>query len=124
MPLTNTPEWLALKAHADDLAGQHLRDLFANDAQRFERLSRLGLNLYFDFSRQRLTEETIRLLAKLADARGLHSRIDAMFAGEKINTTENRAVLHTALRNRGDRPVLVDGQDVMPEERARLDKKR
>jgi glucose-6-phosphate isomerase len=124
MPLTNTPEWLALKAHADDLAGQHLRDLFANDAQRFERLSRLGLNLYFDFSRQRLTEETIRLLAKLADARGLHSRIDAMFAGEKINTTENRAVLHTALRNRGDRPVLVDGQDVMPEVRASLDKMR
>lgn len=124
MPLTNTPEWLALKAHADDLAGQHLRDLFANDAQRFERLSRLDLNLYFDFSRQRLTEETIRLLVKLADVRGLHSRIDAMFAGEKINTTENRAVLHTALRNRGDRPVLVDGQDVMPEVRASLDKMR
>jgi glucose-6-phosphate isomerase len=124
MPLTTTPEWLALKAHADDLAGQHLRGLFASDARRSERLSHLDLNLYFDFSRQRLTEETIRLLVNLADARGLRSRIDAMFAGEKINTTENRAVLHTALRNRGDRPVLVDGQDVMPEVRASLDKMR
>jgi glucose-6-phosphate isomerase len=124
MPLTTTPEWLALKAHAEALAGQHLRDLFANDAQRVERLSRLDLNLYFDFSRQRVTGETVGLLAKLAEASGLRSRIDAMFAGEKINTTENRAVLHTALRNRSERPVLVDGVDVMPEVRASLAKMR
>jgi glucose-6-phosphate isomerase len=122
--LTALPEWRALEAHADTLSQKHLRDLFANDANRFDQLSRLELNLLFDFSRQRVTAETISLLVKLADARGLRSRIDAMFAGEKINTTENRAVLHTALRNRSSRPVLVDGQDVMPEVRASLEKMR
>lgn len=124
MTLTNLPEWRALQSHAASIASQHLRDLFAADAERSTRLSCLDLNLYFDFSRQRVTEETIQLLVKLAEARGLRSRIDAMFAGEKINTTENRAVLHTALRNRGERPVLVDGQDVMPEIRASLEKMR
>ena len=81
-------------------------------------------NLLFDFSRQRVDAETLRLLLELARARGLEKRIAAMFAGEKINTTENRAVLHTALRNRSDRPILVDGQDVMPEVRASLEKMR
>ena len=103
---------------------RHLRDLFAADAQRSEKLSRTDLNLLFDFSRQRVDEETIRLLLELARARGLQQRIAAMFAGEKINTTENRAVLHVALRNRSDRPILVDGQDVMPEVRASLAKMR
>lgn len=117
-------QWQALAAHAAQMRQQHLRDLFAADPQRFEKLSRTELNLLFDFSRQLLNEETIRLLVALADARGLKQRIAAMFAGEKINTTENRAVLHIALRNRSDRPILVDGQDVMPEVRASLTKMR
>lgn len=118
------PQWQALAAHAAQIRQQHLRDLFAADPQRFAKLSRTELNLLFDFSRQLLNEETIRLLVALADARGLKQRIAAMFAGEKINTTENRAVLHIALRNRSDRPILVDGQDVMPEVRASLTKMR
>jgi glucose-6-phosphate isomerase len=122
--LTSSPEWLALKSHAAALSQKHLRDLFSSEPNRFEQLSRLELNLLFDFSRQRVIPETLTLLVRLAEARGLRARIDAMFAGEKINTTENRAVLHTALRNRSDRSVLVDGQDVMPEVRASLDKMR
>ena len=118
------PQWQALAAHAAQMRQRHLRDLFAADAQRSEKLSRTDLNLLFDFSRQRVDEETIRLLLELARARGLQQRIAAMFAGEKINTTENRAVLHVALRNRSDRPILVDGQDVMPEVRASLAKMR
>ncbi len=122
--LISSTSWQALEQHAQVLREKHLRDLFASDPNRFEHLSRLDLNLLFDFSRQRVTPETISLLTNLAEARGLRSKIDAMFAGEKINTTENRAVLHTALRNRSDRPVLVDGQDVMPEIRASLEKMR
>src|SRR5215212_2660226 len=118
------PQWQALAAHAAHMRQQHLRELFAADPQRSAKLSRNELNLFFDFSRQLLTDETIRLLVALAEARGLKQRIAAMFAGEKINTTENRAVLHVALRNRSDRPILVDGQDVMPEVRASLEKMR
>lgn len=98
--------------------------MFAADPQRFDQLSRCELNLLFDFSRQLLDAETIRLLVALADARALRSRIDAMFSGEKINTTENRAALHVALRNRSQRAILLDGQDVMPEVRASLAKMR
>jgi len=124
-PANMTPEWQALEAHAASMQGRHLRDLFANDPQRAVNFSRTcELNLLFDFSRQRVDAETMRLLLALANARGLRERIGAMFSGEKINTTENRAVLHTALRNRTERPVLVDGQDVMPEVRASLDKMR
>jgi glucose-6-phosphate isomerase len=122
--LTQLPEWQSLQQRAAILRGQHLRELFAADPQRFDKLSRCELNLLFDFSRQLLDEEAIQLLIALADARGLRQRIAAMFAGEKINTTENRAVLHVALRNRSDRPILVDGQDVMPEVRASLAKMR
>lgn len=120
-----TPEWRSLETHAASMRGRHLRDLFASDPQRAVNFSRTSeLNLLFDFSRQRVDAETLRLLLALADARGLRSRIDAMFSGEKINTTENRAVLHVALRNRTDRPIFVDGQDVMPEVRASLQKMR
>jgi glucose-6-phosphate isomerase len=118
------PQWQALATHAAQMRQRHLRDLFAADPQRFEKLSRTELNLLFDFSRQLLDAQTLRLLIELAQARGLDQRIAAMFAGEKINTTENRAVLHVALRNRADRPILVDGQDVMPEVRASLAKMR
>jgi glucose-6-phosphate isomerase len=118
------PQWQALAAHAAQMKQRHLRDLFAADAQRSEKFAREGVNLLFDFSRQLIDEQTLRLLLDLAQARGLQERIAAMFAGEKINITENRAVLHVALRNRSDRPILVDGQDVMPEVRAGLAKMR
>jgi len=118
------PQWQALAAHAAQMRQRHLRELFAADPQRFAKLSRTELNLLFDFSRQLLDGETLRLLVELARARNLDKRIAAMFAGEKVNTTENRAVLHVALRNRSDRPILVDGQDVMPEVRASLTKMR
>jgi glucose-6-phosphate isomerase len=124
MPLEQTDAWRALQEHANALKNAHLRDLFAQDNERFANHSLLALNLLFDFSRQRVTRETIRLLCDLAEARGLRERIEAMFSGQKINTTEDRAVLHTALRNRSDRPVTVDGRDVMPEVRAVLAKMR
>ncbi len=125
MSSVNTlPEWRSLSNHAAVAGNLSLRNLFGEDSQRFSRFSRCELNLLFDFSRQRLTEETLKLLIDLAGARDLRGRIDAMFAGEKINTTENRAVLHTALRNRSDRSVVLDGQDVMPEVRASLAKMR
>lgn len=125
MSLANAmPEWKALERHAQQMRDVHLRELFAADAQRFKSFSRCELNILFDFSRQRVTRETIDLLISLAKSRGLPGRIEAMFSGEKINSTENRAVLHTALRNRSQRAVIVDGQDVMPEVKASLDKMR
>jgi len=125
MQLVNaTAEWRALLSHAEVMKKRHLRDIFAEEADRFARCSRLEMNLLFDFSRQRVVDETLQLLLALAHARGLRGRIDAMFAGERINTTENRAVLHTALRNRSGRPMLVDGEDVMPEVQASLAKMR
>ncbi|MFL6549910.1 MAG: glucose-6-phosphate isomerase, partial [Povalibacter sp.] len=101
--LTQLPQWQSLQKHAEKNRSVHVRELFATDPARFDKFSRTDLNLLFDFSRQRVNEETLSLLLALADARGLRSRIDAMFAGEKINVTENRAVLHTALRNRSER---------------------
>jgi glucose-6-phosphate isomerase len=124
MSIVNLPEWQALEAHAATLRNTHVRELFAADPDRFEHLSRCELNILFDYSRQRVTPDTMKLLLKLARARGLPGSIDAMFAGEKINLTERRAVLHTALRNRSGRAVLVDGQDVMPEVQASLNKMR
>lgn len=113
--LKNTPAWLALTRHRQEMQDVHLRDLFDRDPQRFVRFSiNLG-DLLFDYSKNQITEETIRLLIQLANQAGLRQSIDAMFRGEKINDTEQRAVLHTALRNRANTPVQVDGQDVMPE---------
>lgn len=117
------PQWRDLAAHARSMSTVHLRDL-TTQSGRFESCSRSALNLLLDFSRQRVTAETLPLLLALAQARGLRERIDAMFSGERINTTENRAVLHTALRNRSDRAVVLDGQDVMHEVRASLTKMR
>jgi len=122
--LAQSPEWLCLAAHANAIRESHLRDLFAADPQRFQNFSRCEVDLLCDFSRQRATTETLRLLNALAEARGLRARIDAMFAGERINVTEDRAALHVALRNRADQPILVDGRDVMPEVRANLDRMR
>lgn len=116
--MTQTAEveaaWKTLQDHHERLENVHMRDLFAEDAERFARFSlRLG-DLLFDFSKNRVTDETLRHLLALARAAGVPELRDAMFAGEKINTTENRAVLHVALRNRPDRPIYVDGEDVMP----------
>ena len=122
--LTGLAQWQALETHAAQLRSAHLRDLFAAAPDRFEKFSRREVNLLVDFSRQRVTEQTIALLIELAKARNLSGRIEAMFSGEKINTTEDRAVLHTALRNRSGRPVMLDGKDVMGEVRASLEKMR
>jgi glucose-6-phosphate isomerase len=112
VPLTQRPQWTALAGHAQAIAGTHLRDLFAADPARGQRLSAEGAGLYLDYSKQRVDEEALRLLLELADACGLRARIAAMFAGERINRTEDRPVLHVALRMpRGER-LAVDGVDV------------
>lgn len=116
--------WQALSQHYQDVAGLQMRRLFAQDPQRFERFSlRLG-DILFDFSKNRITEKTISLLCYLARQAELPQNIEAMFSGQKINLTEERAVLHTALRNRSNQAVYVDGQDVMPEVKRVLDKMR
>lgn len=116
--LTALPAWQALKAHAAGLGGQHMRDLFAADPDRFTRLSFALGPIRADYSKNRITLETLGLLTELARACGVEAGRAAMFAGERINTTENRAVLHVALRNRAERAMKVDGVDVMPEVRA------
>ena len=114
IPFTELPSYASLLAHRDGMTAVHMRDLFAADPERFVRFSlRLG-DLLVDYSKNRITEKTLDLLARLAGEAGLRDWIDAMFSGEKINRTENRAVLHVALRNRSNRPILVDGEDVMP----------
>ncbi|MGL5286675.1 MAG: glucose-6-phosphate isomerase, partial [Aeromonas sp.] len=118
-----TKAWQALEAHFAANSGVQLKDLFANDAQRFAKFSTtFGGDLLVDYSKNLITEETIKLLIDLANETDLRSAIDAMFNGEKINQTEGRAVLHVALRNRSERPVEVDGKDVMPEVKAVLEK--
>ncbi|MDW8208727.1 MAG: glucose-6-phosphate isomerase [Chloroherpetonaceae bacterium] len=118
--LTASPAWRALQAHFQETTALHMRDLFAADPQRFERFSVRFEDILLDYSKNRITEKTMALLFALAEQAGLRQAIEAMFTGEKINTTERRAVLHVALRNRSNRPVFVDGQDVMPEVNAVL----
>jgi glucose-6-phosphate isomerase len=113
--LTQSPAWQALVAHRAEMDRTNMRALFAADPGRFQKFSLRLDDLLFDYSKNRVTEETMRLLRALGDQVNLRREIDAMFGGEKINRTENRAVLHVALRNRSGRPMLVDGQDVMPE---------
>jgi len=116
--------WKALKKHHQEIADLHMRQLFDEDPQRFERFSlRLG-EILFDFSKNRIVEETLVLLCDLARQAELAGWIEAMFAGEKINLTEDRAVLHIALRNRSNRSINVDGQDVMPKVNQVLEKMR
>jgi len=121
-PLTQLPEWERLEAHRDATRDVHLRDLFAQDPSRGERLAAETDGLYLDYSKQRVTDETLELLLALAEAGGVRERIDAMFAGERINVTEDRAVLHVALRAPRDASIVVDGTDVVPEVHAVLDR--
>jgi glucose-6-phosphate isomerase len=120
--LAARPEWKALLAHHAEVRDLHLRDLFAADPARGERLTAEGVGLYLDYSKHRVTDETLRLLVGLAQAVGLRARIDAMFRGDKINVTEGRAVLHVALRAPRGSSIAVDGQDVVPGVHAVLDR--
>src|SRR6266542_2133373 len=121
LPLTARESWKALQAHQDKIRPLHLRRLFADDPTRGERLTAEAVGIYLDYSKNRITDETLGLLCRLAEECGLRGRIDAMFRGDKINLTENRAVLHVALRAPRGRAVLVDGKDVGPEVHAVLD---
>jgi glucose-6-phosphate isomerase len=120
--LTESSAWKALEAHAATNRALHLRDLFAQDPTRGERLKVEAAGVYLDYSKNRITEETVKLLLQLAEESGLRSRIDAMFRGEKINVTEKRAVLHVALRAPIGDKILVDGVDVVPLVHGVLDK--
>src|SRR5262245_33512071 len=121
LPLTARPAWKALAAHCEDIRGLHLRTLFADDENRGERLTAEGAGIYLDYSKNRVTDETIALLLRLAEASGLRERIDAMFGGSKINVTENRAGLHVALRAPRGTSIRVNGEDVVPGVHAVLD---
>ena len=113
-PLTQLPAWKALQAHAETMRNRHLRDIFKSDPGRGTRLTAEGVGIYFDYSKHRVTDETLRLLLELAEQSGLRGRIDAMFSGERINITEKRAVLHTALRAPKGAVIKVDGENVVP----------
>jgi glucose-6-phosphate isomerase len=121
-PLTHSSTWKALGTHAAENRDLNLKTLFAEDPRRGERFTIEAAGVYLDYSKNRITEETIRLLLELAKESGLRSRIDAMFSGEKINVTEKRAVLHVALRAPEEQKILVDGVDVVPLVHAVLDK--
>jgi len=121
-PLTARPAWKALEAHHETMSHVHLRQLFADDPGRGARFAAEGAGLYLDYSKNRVTDETIRLLVQLAEECGLRGRIDAMFSGEKINVTEDRAVLHIALRAAEGERFVVDGVDVVPEVHAVLNR--
>jgi glucose-6-phosphate isomerase len=120
--LTNRPAWKALEAHYNQIHTRHLRAMFAEDPKRGERLVVEAAGLYFDYSKHRVTDETLRLLLALADEVGLRGRIDAMFRGDKINVTEKRAVLHIALRAPRGTSIGVDGDDVVPKVHEVLDR--
>jgi glucose-6-phosphate isomerase len=113
-PLTKLPSWKALETHFESIGKQHLRDLFAIDPARGTRLTVEAEGIYLDYSKHRITDETMSLLLKLAEESGLRGRIDAMFRGDKINITEKRAVLHVALRAPKGQSIVVDGEDVVP----------
>jgi len=121
-PLTERAAWKALESHHAHIRDIHLRQLFADDPRRGERLTAEAAGLYLDYSKHRITEETLRLLVALAEEVELPRRIEAMFGGEAINTTERRAALHVALRAPRDRVVTVDGENVVPEVHAVLDR--
>lgn len=122
LPLTERKSWKALAAHFEQVRNVHLRSLFADDAQRGERLTAEAAGLYLDYSKNRVTDETLELLVQLAEESGLRERIDAMFRGEKINITEDRAVLHVALRAPQGTSIIVDGENIVPDVHAVLDR--
>jgi len=120
--LTTRKAWKALEAHYKKVRELHLRNLFADDPKRGERMTAEAVGLFLDYSKNRITDDTVKLLLQLAEDSGLRGRIDAMFRGEKINITENRAVLHVALRAPKEASIVVDGEDVVPQVHAVLDK--
>jgi glucose-6-phosphate isomerase len=120
--LNRRPAWKALAAHYKQIKGTHLRELFASDASRGERLTAEAAGVFLDYSKNRITDETLKLLLQLAEESGLRERIDAMFAGQKINVSEKRAVLHVALRAPKDEVIKTDGKNVVPDVHAVLDK--
>ena len=115
-----SPQWQALQAHARDVAGLALRQRFADDPRRGERFAAEGAGWYLDYSKQRVGDDTLRLLLELAESRGVRARIDAMFAGEHVNATEDRAALHVALRAPAGTRIVADGVDVVPDVQAVL----
>src|SRR5262252_3482834 len=114
--------WKALESHYKQVSKLHLRELFSDDPKRGERLAVEAVGLYLDYSKNRITDETVELLLRLAEESGLRARIDAMFRGEKINLTEKRAVLHTALRAPRGASIVVDGENVVPKVHEVLDR--
>src|SRR6266700_6055918 len=120
--LRNRPAWAALGEHYEKIRDTHLRDLFAGDPSRGERLTAQAAGLFLDYSKNRITDETLKLLFDLAKESGVRTAIGAMFRGEKINLTENRAVLHVALRAPKGASIFVEGKDVVPEVHAVLEK--
>src|SRR5258707_4268026 len=122
--LTESPAWIALQQHYQEMQNVHMRDLFAQNPQRFAQFSLRFGDILFDFSKNRINEMTLALLLDLALQANLDQQIEAMVTGQKSNITEDRAVLHVALRNRSNRPILVDGVDVMPEVNRVLGKMR
>ncbi len=121
-PLTERPAWRSLQTHYQNVRGLHLRNLFADDPNRGERMTAESAGIFLDYSKNRITDETIKLLIKLAEESGLRARIDAMFRGDKINVTEKRAVLHVALRAPQGASIVVDGENVVPQVHAVLGK--
>src|SRR2546423_677628 len=121
-PLTQRSTWKALDAHYRKIRRLHLRQLFADDPGRGERFTATGAGLYLDYSKHRITDETLQLLLALAEESSLRARMEAMFGGEKINVTEHRAVLHVALRAPRDETIVVDGENVVPQVHAVLDR--
>ena len=120
-PLRRRPAWRALEAHHEQVKGLHLRQLFADDPQRGERMTAEGAGVFLDYSKNRITDQTLSLLVQLAEESGLRARIDAMFRGEKINVSEERAVLHVALRAPKGTSIVVDGENVVPKVHEVLD---
>lgn len=122
MSLTKSPAWKALQQHFLSVRDVHMRDLFEQDASRFEKFSLEFDGLLLDYSKNRVTNETMSLLASLTEQEDVAGWAQRMFAGDKINITEKRAALHTALRCSGDKPIIVDGEDILPRIRRVIEK--
>src|SRR5579859_3133217 len=120
-PLNQRPAWKALGVHSRKIRDLHLRELFAKDAKRGERMTVQAAGLFLDYSKNRITDQTLKLLVRLAKESGLAQRMAAMFSGESINVTEHRAVLHVALRAPRDAVIIADGKNVVPDVHAVLD---